>query len=87
MQVVVISINWFDKSNITQKVNVQYLVNIWENAKTLAVLLNQVKGKKHASVKAWELGQIGRQGRWTVSAHVTSMVLVPWVEEGPNSIK
>ena len=31
---------------------------LWENAKTLTVLLNQVKGKKHASVKAWSWAKL-----------------------------
>ena len=83
LQVVVITINWFDKSNITQKVNVQYLVNIWENAKTLAVLLNQVKGKKHASVKAWNWAKLADRA----DGRFEHMLQVPWVEEGPNSIK
>ena len=31
---------------------------LWENAKTLAVLLNQVKGKKLTSVKAWNWAKL-----------------------------
>ena len=60
---------------------------LWENAKTLAVLLNQVKGKKLTSVKAWNWAKLADKADGLFSAHVTSMVLVPWVEEGPNSIK
>ena len=48
--------------------------NIWENAKTLAVLhLTKLKGRSML-LEGMVLGCFGRQGRWIVLAHVTSMV-------------